>query len=213
MSSGIAKILIADDNPNYLADILPSFGYEVVVAHDGLQALQILTNKDNDVDLLILDVMMPHLDGFETLKIIRSKEHLENLPIIMLTAVDSEQKQISGLKFGADDYIVKPFSLPNLLARIEAILRRVKIAQKTIANKTKSVNIHVSNENPIVPLTQREKEILSCVAQGDNNATISEKLFVREVTVKTHLNKIFKKLNVTNRTQAVLVAMQMNILQ
>ena len=213
MSTGIAKILIADDNPNYLADILPSFGYEVVVAHDGLQALQILTNKDNDVDLLILDVMMPHLDGFETLKIIRSKEHLENLPIIMLTAVDSEQKQISGLKFGADDYIVKPFSLPNLLARIEAILRRVKIAQKTIANKTKSVNIHVSSENPIVPLTQREKEILSCVAQGDNNATISEKLFVREVTVKTHLNKIFKKLNVTNRTQAVLVAMQMNILQ
>ena len=92
----------------------------------------------------------------------------------------------------ADDYIVKPYSLPNLLARIEAMLRRVKITQKTIANKTKSVNIHVSNENPIVPLTHREKEILSCVAQGDNNATISEKLFVREVTVKTHLNKIFK---------------------
>ena len=104
---------------------------------------------------------MPHLDGFETLKILRSKEHLENLPIIMLTAVDSEQKQISGLKFGADDYIVKPFSLPNLLARIEAILRRVKITKKTIANNTKSVNIHVSSENPIVPLTQREKEILS----------------------------------------------------
>ena len=213
MSSGIAKILIVDDNPQYLADILPSFGYEVQVAHDGLQALQVLTNKDNDIDLVLLDVMMPHLDGFETLKIIRNKEHLENLPIIMLTAVDSEQKQISGLKFGADDYIIKPFSLPNLLARIEAILRRVKIAQKTIANHTKSVNIHVSNENPIVPLTQREKEILSCVAQGDNNAAISEKLFVREVTVKTHLNKIFKKLNVTNRTQAVLVAMQMNILQ
>ena len=212
MSSGIAKILIVDDNPKYLADVLPAFGYEVQVAHDGLQALQVLTNKDNDIDLVLLDVMMPHLDGFETLKIIRNKEHLENLPIIMLTAVDSEQKQISGLKFGADDYIVKPFSLPNLLARIESILRRVKIAQKTIANKTKSVNIHVSNENPIVPLTQREKEILACVAQGDNNATISEKLFVREVTVKTHLNKIFKKLNVSNRTQAVLVAMQMNIL-
>ena len=213
MSSGLAKILIVDDNPKYLADVLPAFGYEVKIAYDGLQALQVLTNKDNDIDLVLLDVMMPNLDGFETLKIIRNKEHLENLPIIMLTAVDSEQKQISGLKFGADDYIIKPFSLPNLLARIEAILRRVKIAQKTIANKTKSVNIHVSSDNPIVPLTQREKEILACVAQGDNNAAISEKLFVREVTVKTHLNKIFKKLNVTNRTQAVLVAMQMNILQ
>ena len=213
MSGSIAKILIVDDNPKYLADVLPTFGYEVQVAYDGLQALQVLTNKDNDIDLVILDVMMPNMDGFETLKVIRSKEHLEKLPIIMLTAVDTEQKQIFGLKFGADDYIVKPFSLPNLLARIEAILRRVKIAEKEIANKNQNVNIHVSSEDPIGPLTQREKEILSCVAQGDNNAAISEKLFVREVTVKTHLNKIFKKLNVTNRTQAVLVAMQMNILQ
>ena len=131
----------------------------------------------------------------------------------MPTAVDTEQKQIFGLKFGADDYIVKPFSLPNLLARIEAILRRAKIAEKEIANKTKAVNVHVSEDAPIIPLTQREKEILTCVARGDNNAAISEKLFVREVTVKTHLNKIFKKLNVTNRTQAVLVAMQMNIIQ
>jgi len=212
MTSALAKILVVDDNPKYLSDVLPSFGYEVQVAYDGLQALQVLTNKDNDIDLVLLDVMMPNLDGFETLKIIRSKDHLESLPIIMVTAVDTEQKQIFGLKFGADDYIVKPFSLPNLLARIEALLRRVKIHKKTIANKNKSVNIHVSNENPIVPLTNREKEILTCVAQGDNNATISEKLFVREVTVKTHLNKIFKKLNVQNRTQAVLVAMQMNIL-
>ena len=76
MSSGIAKVLIVDDNPQYLADVLPSFGYEVQVAHDGFQALQILTNTDNDIDLILLDVMMPHLDGFETLKIIRSKEHL-----------------------------------------------------------------------------------------------------------------------------------------
>ncbi len=213
MPGAIAKILIVDDNPKYLADVLPTFGYEVQVAYDGLQALQVLTNKDNDIDLVILDVMMPNMDGFETLKVIRSKEHLETLPVIMLTAVDTEQKQIFGLKFGADDYIVKPFSLPNLLARVEAILRRVKIAEKEIANKTKNVNIHVSNDEPIVPLTQREKEILSCVAHGDNNATIADKLFVREVTVKTHLNKIFKKLNVSNRTQAILVAMQMNILQ
>ncbi len=213
MNSGIAKILIVDDNPKYLADVLPTFGYEVAVAHDGLQALQILTNKDHDIDLVVLDVMMPNMDGFETLRVIRNKDYLANLPVIMLTAVDAEQKQISGLKFGADDYIVKPFSLPNLLARIEAALRRSKLIEKEIANKTKSMSIAIKNTDPIVPLTAREKEILTYVAQGDNNQTIAEKVFVREVTIKTHLNKIFKKLNVSNRTQAVLVAMQMNIIQ
>lgn len=213
MNSGIAKILIVDDNPKYLADVLPTFGYEVAVAHDGLQALQILTNKDHDIDLVVLDVMMPNMDGFETLRVIRNKDYLANLPVIMLTAVDAEQKQISGLKFGADDYIVKPFSLPNLLARIEAALRRSKLIEKEIESKKKSMGIAIKNSDPIVPLTAREKEILTYVAQGDNNQTIAEKVFVREVTIKTHLNKIFKKLNVSNRTQAVLVAMQMNIIQ
>ena len=75
------------------------------------------------------------------------------------------------------------------------------------------MSIAIKNTDPIVPLTAREKEILTYVAQGDNNQTIAEKVFVREVTIKTHLNKIFKKLNVSNRTQAVLVAMQMNIIQ
>lgn len=213
MPGAIAKILIIDDNPKYLADVLPTFGYEVEVAYDGLQGLQFLTNKDHDIDLVILDVMMPNMDGFETLKVIRSKEHLQVLPVIMLTAVDTEQKQISGLKFGADDYIVKPFSLPNLLARIEAVLRRVKITEKELANKSNAVNVHISNDDPIVPLTQREREILECVAKGASNGEISEKLSIQEVTVKTHMNKILKKLNVNNRTQAVMVAMQMNIIR
>ena len=212
MTGAIAKILVVDDNPKYLSDVLPSFGYEVQTAYDGLQALQILSNTDNDIDLVILDVMMPNMDGFETLRVVRSKEHLKTLPVIMLTAVDAEQKQISGLKFGADDYIVKPFSLPNLLARIEAILRRSKITKEGNLVKT-NVNIHVNSDDPIVPLSNREKEILKLVAQGESNISIADKLFIREVTVKTHLNKIFKKLSVSNRTQAIMVAMQMNILQ
>jgi len=213
MPGAIAKILIVDDNPKYLADVLPTFGYEVQVAYDGLQALQVLTNRDHDIDLVILDVMMPNMDGFETLKVIRNKDYLEKLPIIMLTAVDTEQKQIFGLKFGADDYIIKPFSLPNLLARVEALLRRSKITENEMDKKSKNVNIHIDDENSIVPLTAREREILKCVAKGESNGAIADKLFIREVTIKTHLSKIYKKLNVSNRTQAILVAMQMNILQ
>lgn len=208
--SSIAKILVVDDNPKYLKDVLPMYGYEVLIATDGLQALKILNNKENFYDLVVLDIMMPNMDGWETLKAIRNNQDLQDMPIIMLTAQDSEQKQVSGLKFGADDYIVKPFALPNLLARIEALLRRATWNQKKA--QTKSLNLPFSSDDPIIPLTTREREVLKLVGQGSNNQDIAEKLYVREVTVKTHLNSIFKKLNVTNRTQAVLLAMQMNLI-
>ncbi|MFH0702655.1 MAG: response regulator transcription factor [bacterium] len=209
--SSIAKILVVDDNPKYLKDVLPMYGYDIIVANDGLQALKILFSKEQKFDLIILDIMMPNMDGWDTLKAIRHNKEFEDVPVIMLTAVDSEQKQISGLKFGADDYIIKPFALPNLLARIESLMRRSSWNQKKA--QTKAMSLPFTSDEPISPLTIREKEVLKFVAQGANNQEIASKLFVREVTVKTHLNSIFKKLNVSNRTQAVLLAMQMNIIE
>lgn len=205
----IAKILIIDDNPKYLADALPLYGYEVEVATDGIQGMKKLTSEKNDFDMVLLDVMMPNMDGWETLKTIRNNKRLENLPVIMITALNEEQKEISGLKFGADDYVVKPFILPNLLARIEALLRRSTWQKEKVNN----VDLKFVQEGEIEPLTAREKEILKMVSQGASNNDIAEKLFVREVTVKTHLNSIFKKLKVKNRTQAVLLAMQMRIIE
>lgn len=206
--SSIAKILVIDDNPKYLSDALPMYGYEVEVATDGLKALNKLSKNNSAYDLVLLDVMMPNMDGWETLKAIRSNKKVESIPVIMITAVNEEQKQISGLKFGADDYITKPFILPNLLARIEALLRRSTWQKE----KNKNIDYSFSVEGDIEPLTQREKEVLKMVSQGASNSSIAEKLFVREVTVKTHLNSIFKKLKVSNRTQAVLLAMQMKII-
>lgn len=208
--SSIAKILIVDDNPKYLKDVLPSYGYDVTVATDGIQALKILGNLEHQFDLILLDVMMPRMDGWATLKAIRENNDRKTIPIIMLTALDKEQQQVSGLKFGADDYIVKPFTLPNLLARVEALLRRSK--WRTENNQTIPANLSFASDEPINTLTSRETEVLSLVAQGANNSEIAEKLFVREVTIKTHLNNIFKKLNVSNRTQAVLLAMQLKII-
>ena len=123
---GIASILIVDDNPKFLKDALPMYGYEVNVANDGLEALKILGDENSHYDLILLDVMMPNMDGWDTLKAIRKNKKTEHIPVIMITAVSEDQKVVSGLKIGADDYIVKPFILPNLLARIEAVLRRVK---------------------------------------------------------------------------------------
>ncbi len=128
--SDLAKILLVDDNPKYLADVLPFYGYDLKCVSDGVQALSVLDSGEF-FDIVLLDVMMPNMNGWDTLKTIRKNLKTKDIPVIMLTAVNEDQKMISGLKIGADDYIVKPFILPNLLARIEAVLRR--------ANRNKQV--------------------------------------------------------------------------
>ena len=205
---GVASILIVDDNPKFLADALPMYGYDVTVAEDGLEALKILAKEDANFDLILLDVMMPNMDGWDTLKAIRKNKKTEYTPVIMITAVSEDQKVVSGLKIGADDYIVKPFVLPNLLARIEAVLRRVQWQKEAQPKAEKTLNKDVN----IDALTPKEKEVLALVAKGASNQEIADKLCVRDVTVKTHLNSIFKKLKVTNRTQAVLLAMQIDLI-
>lgn len=197
----MANILLVDDNAKYLKDALPFYGHNVLIANDGIQALKTLERNFHNIDIILLDVMMPNMDGWQTLRAIRSSELYEHVPVIMLTAVCEDQKMVAGLKNGADDYIVKPFILPNLLARIETVLRRSKNTSKPL----------LKSKTALEPLTSKEKEVLQLAAKGFSNKDISEKLFVKEVTVKTHLNSIFKKLKVSNRTQAVLLAMQTEI--
>lgn len=205
---GVASILIVDDNPKFLEDALPMYGYDVTVAEDGLEALKILSKEASHFDLILLDIMMPNMDGWDTLKAIRKNKQTEHTPVIMITAVSEDQKIVSGLKIGADDYIVKPFILPNLLARIEAVLRRSNWQKDEQPKSEKSLNKDVN----IDALTPKEKEVLALVAKGASNQEIADKLCVRDVTVKTHLNSVFKKLKVTNRTQAVLLAMQIDLI-
>ena len=206
--TSLAKILIIDDNPKLMEDALPMYGYEVKAATDGLMGLKLL-DEDSNIDLILLDVVMPNLDGWETLRSIRANSKTAKIPVIMLTSVSDTAKQVSGFKIGADDYITKPFVLPNLLARIEALLRRSGWGK---TEKSAKALPFVSGEK-ISPLTDREKEILSLVAKGKSNSEIAETLFVREVTVKTHLNSIFRKLKVQNRVQAVLLAQQTEIIE
>lgn len=200
------NILLVDDNPTYLKDALPFYGYKVTTATDGLQALEKLSQQS--FDIVLLDVIMPNMDGWETLKNIRENSKYKHVPVIMVTAVSEDQKMISGLKNGADDYIVKPFLLPNLLARIEAVLRRT--CWQIPAQNSK---IETQNTDDKVSLTGREKEVLQLAAKGASNKDIADKLVLREVTVKTHLNSIFKKLKVANRTQAVLLALQKELIK
>ena len=124
----MTKILVVDDEPRYLrlleANLLTE-GYDVLTASDGLQAID--TFSSNPVELILLDVMMPRLDGFATCQRIRQ---YSNVPIIILTAKGEEQDRVKGLDLGADDYLVKPFSATELLARVRAVLRRSQVSKE-----------------------------------------------------------------------------------
>lgn len=160
----MSYILIVDDETT-ITDIiefnLEKEGFEVKSVHDGKEAL--LAVNEREPDLMLLDVMMPEMDGFKTLEILRQKH---KFPILMLTAKEEEADKVKGLELGADDYITKPFGIRELIARVEANLRR--------APKTKPVDNFIilgdikidmtllqvfKNEKP-VELTLREFEVL-----------------------------------------------------
>lgn len=119
------RILIVDDEPRYLRLLeanLRTEGYDVISALDGSQALDAFSSQP--VDLILLDIMMPKMDGFAVCQRIRE---FSNVPIIILTAKGDEQDRVRGLDLGADDYLIKPFSAIELLARVRAVLRRAQV--------------------------------------------------------------------------------------
>mgnify|MGYP004490688349 FL=1 len=181
-------ILIVDDEKP-IADILKvnltKNGYRVTEAYDGDEAIKKALN--DDPDLVLLDVMLPGQDGFTVLKKIREKS---SVPVIMLTARDEEVDKILGLELGADDYITKPFSLRELMARVKANLRRTKLSSGDEGEKAKitfgdiTIDLEkyevIKRGNP-VELTYREFELLKFLASRKG------KIFSRE----TLLNKVW----------------------
>jgi two-component system KDP operon response regulator KdpE len=124
MADGDGLILVVDDEPRMTRFIrmnLELEGYHVTEAHDGIKALD--KARMELPDLIILDVMMPELDGFETLRMLRE---ISSVPVIMLTVRDEEEDKVRGLELGADDYVTKPFSARELASRVKAVLRRAQ---------------------------------------------------------------------------------------
>lgn len=162
------KILVVDDE-RPIAEIikynLQKEGFEVQTAYDGDEAIK-MVHKMNP-ELVILDIMLPKKNGFEVLKEIRIQYVM---PVIMLTAKEEENDKITGLELGADDYITKPFSNKELIARVRANLRRVKLSNVNEEMKSKIIDIgnliidmntyEVSRDNQIIDLTNREFDLL-----------------------------------------------------
>jgi DNA-binding response OmpR family regulator len=132
-SKPLSKILVVEDDLTLLETLeynLSGEGYEVITAADGLTALEVA--REEEPDLIVLDLMLPHLDGFEVCRILRRET---NVPILMLTARTDEVDRVVGLEVGADDYLTKPFSMRELLARVKALLRRVRLIRAEMAGE------------------------------------------------------------------------------
>ncbi len=126
MKKGKTRILVADDEPRYLWAVrinLEARGYEVLTAGDGQEAVELAAREEPD--LIILDIRMPNLDGYEACRRIRE---FSTVPVIMLTAMAEDGDKVKGLDIGADDYVTKPFSVEELLARTRAALRRAEFS-------------------------------------------------------------------------------------
>ncbi len=177
MKVKMAHFLVVEDEEkmqSLLKDNLEFEGYQVSTAKDGRKALEII--NENVFDLILLDVMMPHISGFDVCKKIRADGN--TTPVIMLTAKGEEIDKVLGLELGADDYITKPFSLRELLARIKAILRRTKsIVSGKDEHKIGKLNIYFSTYDAFendkqISLTHREFDVLKYLWQH-KNSTVS----------------------------------------
>lgn len=178
----MAKMLIADDNKQ-ITSILSNYarkeGFEPVVALDGEEALRLFDEHEPDIAMVLLDVMMPKVDGFEVCRRLRGKSLV---PVIMVTARGEDFEKIMGLDIGADDYIIKPFSAGEVMARVRAILRRMQPREeKTAHNIYRFSNLMIDLDKYAVtvngsevPLTKKEVELLWTLAKN------SSKVFSRD---------------------------------
>jgi two-component system alkaline phosphatase synthesis response regulator PhoP len=204
------KILLVDDEHDiveFLQYNLEQEGFNVVPAFDGSEALEKLVENP---DLIILDIMMPRLDGFEVFKKIREKEEFKNTPIIFLTAKSGEIDEIKGLELGASDYIQKPISPKKLIARVKSNLRKKSAEDTPEPSRVKIGPLEIDRENYTVHINKEEKflprkefELLYFLASNpgrvySRDALLKEvwgpNIYVVDRTVDVHIRKIREKL-------------------
>ena len=174
------KILLVEDEENIASFVkmeLEYEGYKVEVCDDGIKGLEF--SIENEYDLILLDLMLPKLNGLEVCRRLRK---VKNTPIIMLTARDDVMDKVTGFQTGADDYVSKPFAIEELLARIEALLRRVN-ANKPIANKLEFNDISIDmdarivmQDNEEINLTTKEYKLLVELMKNNNKVLSRESL-------------------------------------
>ena len=204
----MSKILIVDDEPDMVLGLRDNFefeGYEVVTAADGAAGLE--RARGERPDLVILDIMLPKMSGLEVCKTLRSEGF--EAPIIMLTARGQEIDKVVGLELGADDYVTKPFSIRELLARVRAILRRAEPGKKRLSRyrfadlEFDFETYRATRDGTVIDMSPREFELLRYLIERKGD-TVSRDQLLEDVwgyenypstrTVDTHIAKLRAKI-------------------
>jgi len=190
--NGKRHILVVEDDPSITLGLqmnLEAEGYEVSIATDGEDGLARAVSAN--VDLVILDVMLPKMNGLEVVKAIRSQGN--HVPVVMLSARGAEMDKVMGLELGAEDYITKPFSLAELLARVKAVLRRDGIARQTPEQVVRAGDLQIDSGlrqvlkgQELVPLTATEFDVLWCLVEASNRVLTREDILTRVWGVGHH---------------------------
>lgn len=209
------KILVVDDEDHIVELIsynLMNSGYKVITANNGIDAVKLA--KEEKPKLMLLDLMIPGLDGYDVCKSIRSDNETKDISVIMLTAKGEELDKILGLELGADDYMTKPFSIRELLARIKAVLRRTKsIGGSEEVFKTNGIIINFDRREVLISdkkidLTLKEFELLEILVKNRGKILTRETLldkiwgyeYVGETrTVDVHIRYLRKKIEVDDK--------------
>lgn len=202
--------MITDDHPIVrfgLSSLLETAGFKVVAqAENGQDALQVLAQlePENLPDVMLMDLRMPELDGAQTTKTVRGA--YPSIRVLILTTYDSDQDIFKAIAAGASGYLLKDAPQEQLIAAV------VDAASgKTVLSDPVAVKLIQNVSQPNVRLTDRELQVLGLVAKGLSNSQIGVELYVSESTVKTHLLRIFGKLEVTDRTRAVTRAQELGL--
>ena len=183
-------ILVVDDDPTLLekAEQILSGQYRISLAVSGEQALRFLQSRQ-DTDLILLDILMPGMDGYQTLETIRTIGSYRSVPIIYLTSVSDPESEVRGLNIGAADYVTKPFHPQILIARIE---RGLNAAGRLDAKKLAALPF---------PLTENEYKVARLLARSYSNEAICAEMYSALDTVKKTVSRILEKLDIKNRKE------------
>jgi DNA-binding NarL/FixJ family response regulator len=192
------RLLVVDDDPNLVLlvkDYLEFRGYEVVAASNGLEALEVMRRLTPD--LIICDVMMPEMDGYTFVQTLRSDRATDWIPVIFLSARGQTADRVRGLNTGADAYLVKPFEPEELVAQVEATLKRTERLLQMQGAPVQPV-IQLDRE---VELTPTETKVLQYVARGMSNREVAEVMGVSQRTIESHVSNMLAKTGLHNRTE------------
>ncbi|NEQ74599.1 MAG: response regulator transcription factor [Okeania sp. SIO2C9] len=215
-------ILVVDDDLGTrlcVGDYLEISGYSVIKAENGQQALDLL--EKSRPHLIITDIAMPKMDGYDLVRQVRSRPIFRLLPVIFLTAHTSTEERVKGYNLGCDIYLPKPFELPELGAIVRSLLERsALIAQVSptfneYSKVEKPSKSHYSEAvsqsviaNAQISLTEREQQVLSLLLNGLSNVQIGDRLHLSHRTVEKYVSSLFRKTNTNNRTELVRFTME-----